>query len=224
MRFHKTKIYLFFFLSLFGLTAYFSWPSNSLTPMFSTTTSLQETNTSWSHTNSPIYLQNDPRWKEDKIGGSQETLGAVGCTVCCVSMALAHYGIYWPPDKLNALLKKHQGYTSQGWLKWHTVSRLTHHAIEFSIPNQPHWSLIDAALQANEPVIAKIKLYGLFFHWVLIVKKQDNEYWVKDPLGDGKTLDKLSQFNSKIYAIRIVENNNTSPSPLFGKNRSKILN
>ena len=155
----------------------------------------------------PIYLQNDPRWKNDRIGGSQQTLGAVGCTICCVSMALAHYGIDLPPPQLNELLKANNGYTSQGWLKWQTVSQLTYSQIDFMIVDQPQTALIDAALHLSQPVIAKILLYGIFPHWVLIVGKNGPDYLVKDPLGDGKSLTRLSH-QQRIYAIRVVKNRN----------------
>lgn len=155
----------------------------------------------------PIYLQKDPRWQKETIGGSQETIGQVGCTLCCVSMALAHYDIQLMPDQLNELLKANQGYTQQGWLKWHTVSQITHHQTRFAIPSKPQTDLIEAALSANEPVIAKIYLQQTQPHWVLIVKKQGNNYLVKDPLGDGQSLDNLSATNGTIQAIRILKKN-----------------
>lgn len=155
----------------------------------------------------PIYLQKDPRWQEDTIGGSQETIGEVGCTLCCVSMALAHYDIQLMPDQLNELLKANQGYTQQGWLKWHTVSQVTRHQIRFTIPSKPRTDLIEAALRAGEPVIAKIYLWQTQPHWVLIVGKQGNDYLVKDPLGDGQSTDYLSAVNGAIQAIRIMKKN-----------------
>jgi hypothetical protein len=153
----------------------------------------------------PIYLQNDPRWKNELIGGSQQPLGTVGCTICCVSMALAYYGIDLPPLQLNELLKANNGYTSQGWLKWQTVSQLTYSQIDFMISDQPRTAMIDAALQLGQPIIAKILLYGIFPHWVLIVGKNGPDYLVKDPLGDGKSLNQLSH-QQRIYAIRVVKN------------------
>ena len=155
----------------------------------------------------PIYLQKDPRWQEETIGGSQETIGQVGCTLCCVSMALAHYGIQLMPNQLNELLKANQGYTQQGWLKWHTVSQITHHQTRFTIPSKPRTDLIETALSAGEPVIAKIYLWQTQPHWVLIVGKQGNNYLVKDPLGDGQSLDSLSATNGTIQAIRILKKN-----------------
>ncbi|MDM8559193.1 cysteine peptidase family C39 domain-containing protein [Candidatus Parabeggiatoa sp. HSG14] len=154
---------------------------------------------------SPIYLQNDPRWKDDKMGGSQETLNKAGCFVCCVSMAFAHYGIDLTPGQLNESLKKNEGYTEQGWVKWGTISKIAQHKIGLDVPNQPNLVLIDIALKLEEPVLAKILLKGRVPHWVLIVGKEGQDYLVKDPMGDGQSLDKLSQFKSKIYAIRIVK-------------------
>src|ERR1041385_4501959 len=43
--------------------------------------------------NTVIYRQRDPLWLNERTGGSGETLGAVGCTVCCLSMAMAQHGL-----------------------------------------------------------------------------------------------------------------------------------
>lgn len=153
----------------------------------------------------PIYLQRDPRWANELIGGSKERLSAVGCTISAVSMALAHYGIVLPPDKLNGALKMNDGYTSAGWLKWAAISKVTHQNIFVEIPRSVTHTEIDKALQANQPVIAKILLYRTVPHWVVIIRKTEQEYLIKDPLGNGKDLELLSKFNSPIYAIRIIK-------------------
>ncbi len=49
----------------------------------------------------PVYLQADPKWAGEKVGGSGEPLRLVGCTLCCLSMALAHHGIALDPMELN---------------------------------------------------------------------------------------------------------------------------
>jgi hypothetical protein len=152
----------------------------------------------------PIFLQTDARWANNEIGGSRETLRAVGCTICSVSMALAHYGIEMRPDELNEQLKTKQGFTEQGWLKWNTVAEVTQQKIRIEIPARLSHQAIDNALKAEQPVLAKILLGGKIQHWVLIVGKSDQEYLIKDPLGDGRTLDPLSKFGSDIFAIRIV--------------------
>src|SRR5688500_9140080 len=47
------------------------------------------------------YSQRDARWAMEPIGGSSKPLGTVGCTVCCLSMALAQHGIDLTPAELN---------------------------------------------------------------------------------------------------------------------------
>jgi hypothetical protein len=160
--------------------------------------------TQYHFSESPIFLQTDARWASAEIGGSREPLRAVGCTICSVSMALAHYGIEMLPDELNEQLKIKQGFTDQGWLKWNTVAEVTNQKIRIEIPTQLSHQAIDQALKADQPVLAKILLGGQIQHWVLIVGKTAQEYLIKDPLGNGKTLDILSKFGSDIYAIRIV--------------------
>lgn len=152
----------------------------------------------------PIFLQTDARWASQEIGGSRELLRAVGCTLCSVSMALAHYGLEMTPDKLNENLKIKDGFTAQGWLKWQAITEITGQKIRIDIPQSLSHKIIDQALKANQPVLAKILLGGSIQHWVLIVGKSGQEYLIKDPLGDGKSLDLLSKFGSDIFAVRIV--------------------
>jgi hypothetical protein len=152
----------------------------------------------------PVFLQTDARWSNDEIGGSRETLRSVGCTICSVSMALAHHGIDLPPNQLNEKLKASEGYTEQGWLIWNKIAELTDKKIRIDIPEKLTHETIDNALQAKRPVIAKVFLNRIITHWVLIVGKSGQEYLIKDPLGDGKSLETLSKFGSDIYAIRIV--------------------
>jgi hypothetical protein len=153
---------------------------------------------------SPIFLQTDRRWADNEIGGSREPLRAVGCTICAMSMALAHYGIEMSPDQLNEQLKTSNGFTEQGWLKWNTVAAVTGQKVRVDLPEKLSHETIDQALKTSQPVIAKILLGGRIQHWVLIVGKSGQEYLIKDPLGDGETLDHLSKFGSDIFAIRIV--------------------
>jgi hypothetical protein len=201
----KKIIYLNLSLILLILVTFFFWYQSLKDDSTLILKNYSESDTSFHFPIVPIYLQKDSRWKDDKIGGSLETLGSVGCFVCCVSMALAHYGIDLNPKQLNELLKENEGYTSQGWVKWTSVAKITNHQVNFYVPHSPRFSLIDAALKASEPVLAKIKLYGLISHWILIVGKEGSDYLVKDPLGSGESLKKLSTFKSKIYAIRIVK-------------------
>ena len=150
-----------------------------------------------------IYLQKDPRWGKDGIGGSNEPMSAVGCTITSVSMGLAEFEIDILPGDLNQRLKDINAYTSEGWLIWNKINEVSDGKVETVIPANPSYELIDNALLAGQPVIANVTMNGQFLHWILIVGKSGQEYLVKDPLGKQK-IEKLSKFNSPIYAIRIL--------------------
>jgi len=152
----------------------------------------------------PVFLQKDPRWAEDTIGGSGESVAAVGCTLCCVSMALAGYGIERPPGVLNEALKQAGGYTDRGWLDWEMVERVAGERVQVRVAHYPSHVEIDRALRDGHCAIVKIMLRGVLQHWVLVVGKRGKEYLVKDPLGTGDRLDKLSALAPEIHSLRLV--------------------
>ncbi|MCB1044452.1 MAG: hypothetical protein KDC35_16030 [Acidobacteria bacterium] len=153
----------------------------------------------------PFYLQTDARWAHDRLGNTGASLASEGCTVCSLSMALAYYGVDLTPKALNVALTEKGGYTDKGWLIWKRVSEVTDDQIEVGVPRQAKHALIDEALQARQPVLAKVMLNAIVPHWVLIVGKSGGDYLMKDPLGNGMSLEKLSKYQSDIYAIRIVQ-------------------
>lgn len=153
----------------------------------------------------PSYLQNDDRWKDEKIGGSGEKLGDAGCAICSLAMALGHFGIHYTPKELNDQLKTNSGYTWRGWLKWQTISSITDKKIKVQAVAKPSHADIDAALRSGYPVVAKLLMNGTIPHWVLIVGKKGIEYQIRDPLGDGRTLEPISKYDSDIFGVRIVK-------------------
>jgi hypothetical protein len=153
----------------------------------------------------PIYLQTDTRWRDVPIGGSSEKLSNVGCTLCCLAMGLENYAIDLTPPELNELLKSADGFTKDGLIKWESVSKISDGKVRVDHSSPLSFQTIDQALTKRQPVIAKIFLNGLAAHWVLIVGKEGMEYLVCDPLGDGESLDKLSDYKSDIHAIRVIK-------------------
>jgi hypothetical protein len=151
----------------------------------------------------PFYLQRDERWKNDTIR-SGETLAKVGCTVSSLAMALEHYGVSFTPGALNEALNANGGYTRRGWLQWNAVARLSGGKASVGVLAKPTHHDIDAALMALQPVLAKVFINRVIPHWVLLVGKDGQDYLMRDPLNEGKTLEKLSKYGSDIYGVRIV--------------------
>lgn len=185
-------------MSLFGVEPTLCWAGDAIPPQGGEPLALAAIST-------PNYLQRDSRWAEDTVGGTQETLASVGCTVCSLAMALNHYGVKLTPKELNDFLKKNDGYTERGWLKWDSVSKISKGKVVMGYIGDPSFQRIDAALKNNEPVIAKVFIDRTIPHWVLIVGKEKTEYLIRDPLGDGKSLRQLSFYGSDVQAIRILK-------------------
>lgn len=155
----------------------------------------------------PIFLQEDVRWKNEKVGGSGEKLGAVGCTVCSLAMALNHFGITLTPKELNDAIKTHEGYTWRGLLKWDVISAISGGKVTVEVAAVPSHAQIDTALRNGEPVLAKILVHNNSPHWVLIVGKEGTDYLIRDPLGNGGALEPLTKYDSDIFGIRIIKLN-----------------
>lgn len=134
----------------------------------------------------PNYLQTDPRWAEDTLGGTREKFANVGCTVCCLAMALDAHGVKVTPKALNDFLKKNGGFTERGWLKWESVPKFSQGKVVMGYIRNPSFQRIDAALKSNQPVIAKVLIDRAVAHWVLIVGKEKKEYLIHDPWATAK--------------------------------------
>src|SRR5688572_23071275 len=113
------------------------------------------------------YLQNDPAWKDDTIGGSGERLERVGCTVSSLAMAFDYYGVKATPKELNQFLKNHEGYTLRGWLKWNAVSKFADGKVIIDFIGPATHSRIDDALRRKQPVIVKVFIRSVIPHWVI---------------------------------------------------------
>ena len=153
----------------------------------------------------PYYLQINESWANDTVGGSQEPLSAVGCTVCCVSMAFTQCGQQIDPGILNAKLNANGRYTERGWLIWSVASAVVDKGLKIDVASRPSHDLIDSSLRQGDPVVAKILLWKSVPHWVLIVGKDKHEYLVKNPLDEQKRIQDLSSLSDRIQSIRIVK-------------------
>ncbi len=152
----------------------------------------------------PFFRQADPKWGTEKIGGSGEPLRFVGCTISCLSMAMAQHGIDMNPSELNRKLKEVDGYTGRGWIKWEAIKTVSGERVRIDLPQDPTHEVINEALAIGDPVLVKVVLRSGMHHWVLLVGRDENEYLMKDPLKNGKNLEFLSSLSSNILAVRIM--------------------
>ncbi len=151
------------------------------------------------------YLQADPRWASDAIGGSGERLSAVGCTICSVAMGAKHLGYDITPQQLNSKLIGTGGYTDRGWVIWSKILDATDGRIAVRVPSRMTHADLDDAIRSGAVPVVKFYLPGHIPHWVAIVGKSGKEYLVRDPLDSAKRVSLLSDKTEKIVSVRYVE-------------------
>ena len=195
----KRKLAIIALTTAFGVAVLGNWR-----PGTSISSRTKESVSKMVLTAEPIYRQADRRWANEKVGGSGESLGGVGCTICCLCMALAEFDINLTPAELNEKLKAAGGYTEDGWVKWGMVEEVVSKRVRIEIPRWPMQSDINSALRDGCPVIVKVLLADTIPHWVLLVGREGNDYLMKDPNGDGKSLGVLASLHSDIKSVRIV--------------------
>ncbi|CAN5365029.1 hypothetical protein BH09VER1_BH09VER1_54660 [soil metagenome] len=153
----------------------------------------------------PPFLQWDTRWSDEKLGQSEEKIGATGCTLCAVSMAINSQGFKNDPASLNKLLIKNGGYTTSGLLIWGSLPAVTKGQFGVQVADHPTYEVIDRQLAQGNPVIAKVLFGDAIWHWVLICGKQDKQYLINDPLGSGPSHQDMANYPKGIFAVRFLQ-------------------
>lgn len=128
-----------------------------------------------------IYLsQRDPKWCENKLGGSKLTIGRYGCTTTCISMLSDYFGYYLSPDKIAA---NKTFYTKDGLILWQNLN-IVSMKFERREYGEVDNEIIAALKDKNRAVMLEVNNGQ---HWVVAVKKNmiGDDYVVADPwLGD----------------------------------------
>lgn len=151
------------------------------------------------------FMQDDPTWAREKIGGSAESIRSVGCTLCSVATAAQFMGESVDPKTFNRELIANGGYTDQGWLVWPAVAKVFQKRVEAVMTTAPSHETLDSALEQGQYPIIKFILPAGIPHWVVIVGKEGLDYLIYDPLVAIAEPVPLSHRASAIYSVRIVK-------------------
>ena len=131
--------------------------------------------------------QNDEKWKNVKLGNSNETIGGWGCLLTSVTMMLNGIGYSETPETVNEKMKKAGGFQGAFFIP---------SVLPYVWPNCAYRDMqpcekspapiaeIDAALEAGKPVILQVdwnKQAGIQTHFVLVKEKKGNDYILYDP-------------------------------------------
>src|SRR5512139_1973323 len=144
--------------------------------------------------------QNDEKWKNTKLGNSNETIGGWGCLLTSATMMLNGIGYNETPESVNDKMKKAGGF--QGALFIPSVMPLiwpncVYQTMQPCENSPAPLAQIDAALAAGKPVILQVdwnKQAGIQTHFVLVKDRKGDDYILYDPYkyaGDGPDKDVL---------------------------------
>ena len=133
------------------------------------------------------YSQQDPAWKSVKIGSSSETIGHVGCALTSVAMLVSGHGYVETPKTLNAKLKPRGGFVDAAII-WGAVTgiypQIVYRNLVLCRDTAAPLTQIDAYLAKGQPVLVEVDSSpkaGLQTHWVVLYKKQGDDYLMLDP-------------------------------------------
>jgi hypothetical protein len=129
----------------------------------------------------PAFSQSDPRWSEDPLGPTKDTLGYMGCTLTSVVMILNYYGVKTDPGFFNRYLKSHSGYDGDGYLAFGRVVDFAPKAIRLAYEGTCSYDSLDRNLLAGNPIIVQVRLEDGAMHFVVVAGKRGFDYLVCDP-------------------------------------------
>lgn len=148
----------------------------------------------------PIFSQNDPKWKQKKLGFSEVTIGGYGCLVAIIAMLAKYYGKDTDPEKLNDQLKNVNGYANQNLYKWYEgISKIYPDVICSKIVYTPQpvttdqWNEMRRELDAGRPVVLQVDFIPTTskadMHFVLLIGYENDQWIIADPwYGDTASL------------------------------------
>ena len=124
-----------------------------------------------------VFSQNDPIWKNDKIGGTNLTVGNYGCTTSCVSDGGTWFGEIITPKELAS---HKELYTSGGLIIWKMIKTIFKKMKFFYRYYSFNESIIDKYLIINPNTVVLLNV-DRGYHWVFALSKGNGGYTCSDP-------------------------------------------
>lgn len=149
-----------------------------------------------------FYRQDDSSWAADKLGTSKYDMKGSGCLITCIASALSMSGEKITPGQLNLSCSEDDFvYDAEGNLLWDGLRESTGYDVR--VYSEVSEDTLMQCLGEGIFPIARVRVNGFGnFHYVLIVKAENEMFYCMDPLKEG--LIPLSQYGNRVYAIRAV--------------------
>ena len=148
-----------------------------------------------------LYRQDDKRWADETLGGSRYTMEKSGCLVSCIAAVVTMTKEEKTPGILNEEFSAHNVFDAEGNILWDALRNMGEYEVD--VFNEVTEELLIECLKDGRYPIVRVRMHGVGnFHYVLIVKAENGEFYCMDPLEDKLT--KLSKYGNRIYAVRCV--------------------
>lgn len=157
--------------------------------------------------------QNDPRWKNVRLGTGTSTIGQEGCLVTCHSMIACYYGFETDPKQMNTWLTANNGYAAGNLYVWNSLNRRYPQLVislwADCLRTPAPLNLLDRELDEKRPCIVWVDFNPNTareeMHWVVITGKlEGGDYTIVDPW-DGWTGSFKKRYGSPSrFIFRIV--------------------
>ena len=129
------------------------------------------------------FIQKDKRWGSQRLGKTSDTIASDGCLLTASAMALTNLGFQLNPSKLNNALTRYDGFTSQGWLIWDGIRRITGGKAKATVYNTVSKQIIDKCIMSGSyPLVQFDNLPNGRSHWAMVLGRNKNIYYMRDPL------------------------------------------
>ncbi len=155
------------------------------------------------------FSQNDPNWKNDKIGGSNLKVGNYGCTLTNVCIAGSWYGEKITPKELAS---HKELFTSGGLIIWpviKTIFKKMKFLYRYYSSNQ---SIIDECLIKNPDTVVLLNV-DRGYHWVFALGKVSGGYKCSDPY-PYPAKDRVYAFNDIEGFTVLTKKESSDPQPV----------
>lgn len=150
------------------------------------------------------YLQKDEEWAADPLGNSRFTMGGSGCLVTCLASLFQLSGEEVTPGELNRLFTDKGVYNDSGDVIWGKISAIYPEA-EVTVPKNVDEAAIETALDQGRYPLVRVKNLGDgYWHWVLLLGSNGEDYLCMDPLYEKKEPRPLRDHGNTVYSYRIV--------------------
>jgi len=131
-----------------------------------------------------IFLeQDDPRWKNVKMGKSNSTIGSYGCLITDLSMLSYWYGGFFTPEEIA----KKANFTNEGYYIWSSGDLFLPFDFKYRYYTRDIEKIKSILFSDDNAVVVRVSAYGAY-HWLAVIgyDQVSKEFIGADPLTGDK--------------------------------------